>query len=368
MVLPMALNHSLNGLEKVYVLFGSFILAAAMYFIVEQPIRSRALLSRRPTLSLSMGGVFVAASVTVALVVATGAGLPVGSSSGTVQAAAATPSAIDTALASAVNLKALAANVTPSLSKAGVDRPAATNKCLLGNTATQPLPNSACTFGDVNGTKTMVLVGDSHANAWEPALAAFASANGFKLVQYAMAGCPPGLYPNDVDPNTNRLYTTCNEFRTAVYSRLKALKPNYVVVTSELRTLDIDPSGMVTSIRNYQTAGARVIYLEDTPNPQKVGSVPDCLAKHTNNIQACAMARTDPSTRLEAMIQRRTEAQAAQQAGATLVDPTSWFCTATSCPPVIDNMIVYADNSHITATYAAWLAPLMSTALKKITG
>ncbi len=60
MVLPMALNHSLNGLEKCYVLGGSFVLAAAMYFIVEQPIRSRALLSRRPTLSLSMGGVFVA--------------------------------------------------------------------------------------------------------------------------------------------------------------------------------------------------------------------------------------------------------------------------------------------------------------------
>jgi hypothetical protein len=187
-------------------------------------------------------------------------------------------------------------------------------------------------------------------------------------VQYAMAGCPPGLYPNDVDPNTNRLYTTCNEFRTAVFARLKALKPNYVVVTSELRTLDIDPSGMVTSIRNYQTAGARVIYLEDTPNPQKVGSVPDCLAKHSSSIQTCAMSRSDPSTRLEAMIQRKTEAQAAQQAGATLIDPTNWFCTATSCPPVIDDMIVYADNSHITATYAAWLAPLVGTALKKITG
>ncbi len=37
-----------------------------------------------------------------------------------------------------------------------------------------------------------------------------------------------------------------------------------------------------------------MIYLEDTPNPQKIGSVPDCLAKHTNDIQACAMPRTEP--------------------------------------------------------------------------
>ena len=140
MVLPMALNHSLNGLEKFYVLVGSFVLAAAMYFIVEQPIRSRALLSRRPSLSLSMGGVFVAASVDGC----TRGGHRRWSTDRQRRrhgsAAAATPTAIETALTSAVNVKALPANVTPSLSKAGVDRPASTDQVSAGNTATQPLP------------------------------------------------------------------------------------------------------------------------------------------------------------------------------------------------------------------------------------
>ena len=49
---------------------GSFVLAVAMYFIVEQPIRSRNILARRPTLGLAMGAVFVTASVRVALVTA----------------------------------------------------------------------------------------------------------------------------------------------------------------------------------------------------------------------------------------------------------------------------------------------------------
>ena len=122
-------------------------------------------------------------------------------------------------------------------------------------------------------------------------------------------------------------------------------------MTSELRTLDIDTSGMVQTIHNLQAAGSRVIYLEDTPNPQKLGPVPDCLARHTGNIQACALDRKQPSTRLEGMIQRSVENRASAAAGATLLDPTDWFCTATTCPPVIDGIVVYADISHTTGTY-----------------
>jgi peptidoglycan/LPS O-acetylase OafA/YrhL len=370
MVLPMALNHSLNGLEKCYVLVGSFVLAAAMYFIVEQPIRSRALLSRRPSLSLGLGGVFVAASVTVALVVVSGSGLPGGGSTGTAQAApaATTQSAIDSALAASVNVKALSPHIAPSLANATTDRPPLTAKCLTGDAPTQPPPDATCTFGDPSASRTIVVTGDSHANQWMTAFDTFGKANHWKVIEYAKAACSPGNYPTYIDPLSNRLYTQCNAYRTAVLARIKTLKPTYVVLASEIRTVDIDPSGMVQTIRADQAAGSRVIYLEDTPNPEKIGSVPDCLAKHTSNIQACAMSRTEPTTRLQSMIQRRTETQAAQQAGAALIDPTDWFCTATSCPPVINNMIVYADNSHLTSTYATWLTPLLSAAVKKITG
>jgi peptidoglycan/LPS O-acetylase OafA/YrhL len=368
-VLPMALNHSLTALDKWYVLFGSFALAVAMYFVVEQPIRSGNLLARRPSLSLGMGGVFVTASVVVALVTATNATLPGGVGGGTVQAVAATPTAIETALAAAADLKALPDNVQPSLASAGNDRPARTNKCLVPDPAgTTPPPDTTCTFGDPAATRTIVVTGDSHANAWMPAFDSFGRANHWKVVEYAKAACSPGDYPTYVDPIDNRLYNQCNDFRTAVLARIKTLKPTYVVLASEIRTVDIDPSGMVQTVRNDQAAGSRVIYLADTPNPQKIGSIPDCLAKNVNNVQACSMSPTDPSTRLASMIQRTTETAAVVQAGATVIDPTDWFCTATSCPAVIASQIVYADNSHITATYANWLSPLLSASLAKITG
>jgi hypothetical protein len=91
--------------------------------------------------------------------------------------------------------------------------------------------------------------------------------------------------------------------------------------------------------------------------------VPDCLAGHPDDIQKCSLDRADPRNRLDNMIQRKTESDAAESAGATIMDPTDWFCTATVCPAVIGNIVVYSDASHTTATYASWLAPEFSKAL-----
>jgi hypothetical protein len=108
--------------------------------------------------------------------------------------------------------------------------------------------------------------------------------------------------------------------------------------------------------------------LEDTPFAGKVGSIPECLAAHSKDIQRCSLERGDPQTRLDAMLQRNLESSAAKKAGAILIDPTPWFCTATTCPPVINDMIVYSDNSHTTATYATWLSPELGRALQQVVG
>ncbi len=39
-----------------------------------------------------------------------------------------------------------------------------------------------------------------------------------------------------------------------------------------------------------------------------------------------------------------------------------WFCD-TTCPPIIGNAPAYHDDDHISATYAAQLAPLLDERL-----
>ncbi len=364
-ILPLALGRALTTPELWAALLGSLGLAGAMFYVVEQPPRRMPVLVRRPAYALSMGAVLILVSTSVAVAMSRSADLPAGSVAG-FSVVAANEQAVEAAVAAAVTVKALPKNVTPPLSRAPGDH--FKSGCLVADAATKPPPDPECTFGDPHGSKTIALVGDSHANAWAPAFDAFGAANGWRVVLYAKGACPPGEYLNYIDPTTNRVYTQCNQWRDAVFRRIDALKPDDVVFTSELRTFDIDPTGMVQSVRAAQESGAHVIYLEDTPSALALGSIPDCLAENLGHIMRCSLQRANPSTRLEGMIQRSVEATAVRAAGATLIDPTKWFCTATVCPPVINNIIVYSDSTHTTATYIKWLAPVMSTALLKATG
>ena len=38
----------------------------------------------------------------------------------------------------------------------------------------------------------------------------------------------------------------------------------------------------------------------------------------------------------------------------------TWLCTREKCPLVVDNLLVYRDDNHLTTTITTWLAPLMS--------
>jgi hypothetical protein len=62
----------------------------------------------------------------------------------------------------------------------------------------------------------------------------------------------------------------------------------------------------------------------------------------------------------------RIERIAARATDAALIDLTSRICRADPCPVVVDGMIVFRDTRHLTATFAASLAPDLRTALQGI--
>jgi peptidoglycan/LPS O-acetylase OafA/YrhL len=367
-LLPLALDHPLTLAQRWLVLGGSLAGAVVLFLAVEQPIRSRAVFVRRPLVGVAIGVLLLASTGTTTWLLRRAA-VP-GGSALTAAAPAPAPSTVDAvraAVAEAATFTALPARLTPTLAAAAGDRPDS-GPCLLARTEAVPPPDASCTFGDPTANRTMALVGDSHANQWFTAVNAFAHSRHWKLVFYGKPACPVGNYPTYVDATTGRLYTQCNQWRTAMLDRIRALRPAVVVVANELRTVDVDPTGMVQTVTALSGGGAKVVYLQDTPNPGDTGSIPDCLASHPRSIQKCSLARRAGSTRLEGMVARSLEADAVHNAGAAVIDPVGWFCTATVCPPVIDNMIVYADGSHVTATYATWLAPVLATALDAAAG
>jgi hypothetical protein len=53
------------------------------------------------------------------------------------------------------------------------------------------------------------------------------------------------------------------------------------------------------------------------------------------------------------------ERSAADQAGARFVDTSDWLCTATDCPLIIGDILMFRDVNHLTTVAADWFTPML---------
>jgi hypothetical protein len=176
------------------------------------------------------------------------------------------------------------------------------------------------------------------------------------MLLFEKDGCPVADYRDFVSAKVGRVFTECNDWRAATIALIGRLRPNLVVVAGQTRSGVTSADGMRHTVSGVAASGARVAYLQDTPYPDR--DVPDCLARHPDQVQRCALARADRKVRL-VWPQRQLELAGAKAGGAVAIDPTPWFCTDVSCPPIVGDTLVYMDSSHITATYARRLAPVL---------
>jgi peptidoglycan/LPS O-acetylase OafA/YrhL len=253
-------------------------------------------------------------------------------------------------------------NLVPSLGRATADQPQLyRDRCSSGFTdATIRKP---CAYGDLASRTTVVLFGDSHAGAWFPAVQAVAAQRGWKLVVVTKSACTVASV-RIFQETLNRPFDECVRWRESSFDYIRSLHPAMVVMTSaaaggELvdRTADPDATwtaGWARSAGLLAGGGARLYLIDDTPYQR--GDVPECLSAHPHDPGACAVGA---DAALPNLARRRMIDAALRQRGVTTIDPTPWFCTATVCPVIVGNVLVYRDTSHITATYARLLAPLL---------
>ncbi|MFF1881033.1 acyltransferase family protein [Pseudarthrobacter sp. NPDC058196] len=221
-----------------------------------------------------------------------------------------------------------------------------------------------CIYGATDPSKSMVIVGDSHAAQFVDPLVLAGKPTGWQVHAMVRNGCPFSAVP-PADETT--VYNNCSAQNQVSLQRILALRPNLVVISGMVPqgyeqalhwrwdSTDSLVKGYVDLIRPLRNEGLRVAVVLDNPYP--AFSVPDCVERKSPDAPQCQVDRPrkdwgdDPLKRA-----------ADQIAGVEVVELADYMCRADTCPAVIGNVLVYRDN-HLTNTFAKSLAPILSRKL-----
>jgi peptidoglycan/LPS O-acetylase OafA/YrhL len=242
--------------------------------------------------------------------------------------------------------------------------------CLTSTSGSAPPAPGHCVYGDPKGTFVVALIGDSHASALFPAVNVVARAHGWKLLVYLKVDCKFADMRTYND-SLKAEYVACQRYLTRVLTLLDATPPDLVLIAQGRYFEAADGNTTVRSqgeaiareIRKLP-ASSRVVQIGDYPYPWNE-NVPTCLAAHLSDYRACAYSR---AIGFGPYFEQR-EQVASALTGAPLINTAAWTCPGTgSCPVVINGMIVFRDEHHLTATYAASLGPALDAQLTRLLG
>jgi hypothetical protein len=232
------------------------------------------------------------------------------------------------------------------------------------------------------GPTTIAVVGDSHAQMWQPAVDRIAAAHDLTVIVATRRGCPVNdltlrSFHDDGTPFTDY---PCTTWRRRVYERLVERYDPAVIYAgtrshdwslldgadgATVAPDDDDHLGVWTEAwdpaLDLLTAGTGQVVVAETI-PQMPFNVPACLAEHGPDGDDCAMPAGD-----DAEVRPYNEAVLAAVRGredVTVVDPTAIVCPDGTCPPRLGGEIVRRDDDHLTARFAAAAAPAFEAMLR----
>ena len=199
--------------------------------------------------------------------------------------------------------------------------------------------------------RTIVVVGDSHAEQWLATLLPLARSNHWRLVSLLKGACSFG------DAQTRS--GACAAFNREAMEYLTDHRPDRVVTVATAAHPTTAAERLVTgyqaAVLELTTRGISVVGLRD--NPRWHGGVVNCALREGDEAGcgapvAAKLAPVDPAAALAGV------------RGLTIVDLTDHICPDEQCPPSVGNVWVYLDDNHLTKTYAATLAPVLAARLR----
>ena len=245
----------------------------------------------------------------------------------------------------------------PSLASLDVSKIATGTPCASsGNNSTIKV----CHFGKKDAAISVAVLGDSHMMALFPAVDELAKKRGWKITTYVRSACPfiGRHFVTARDPREKG----CDEWNDKLRVLL-AKEPafDFVFVTANHKNslLGTDSYGIETFAMAWQPLidrGTKVVAVRDIPI---MPGALECLQRHQSNPADCAQPANADILGKDLLFEA-----AKQTPGVYPVDLIPTLCPQNMCQIAIDGYTVLRDHGHLTATFAAQLAPSIEKALE----
>jgi hypothetical protein len=221
-------------------------------------------------------------------------------------------------------------------------------------------------------TRTVAVVGNSHAWRLVPALSLYAQQHGWQIVVAARIDCL-GLMTTSVA--SDGASPSCLRWSAAVQRHLLAMPHLDAVVFAGYRYADAftvgrQPTAQQERGREQQVLafwsalarhGTRALVTDDVPGTRPVDT-PTCIDR-TRGDDPCSVPRSDVVASNPI-----TDLADANPRLAAHVPLTQYFCDAQRCHALIGGVVVYFDSHHLTTSYSRSLARYLGDAVAAAMG
>ena len=212
--------------------------------------------------------------------------------------------------------------------------------------------------GASEGSRSVLLVGDSHSQQLGPIVTEHAEEQDFQVRTALLGACPFTLDPEHLPAEG---YASCLEFNEAVLADVERDPPDLIVTVGSRAAKDSAgeevPDGYVAAWQEVSDLDVPLLVLRD--NPRWSENPVECVLRE--DAAACTRPAYDTYPEVD------PAARAAEDVrGVAYLDTSPLLCDPVECSPVIGNVYVYMDNNHVSGTYVETMAAAAEPELRRL--
>lgn len=234
------------------------------------------------------------------------------------------------------------------------------SKCTGKWAPTDKSQASVCQQKDPAGQvrKTVVILGDSHAEQWMPALEQTAQEQNWRLVALLKGACP-------YSTSSSGFAADCVQFNQKSTKYVESVHPDAVFIVGTANAPSSNKETLVNGFEQTVTAlsAAHIPVLAIRDNPRFDFNIAQCAIDKGAAASECNPARADVMAGQVPFASIKNPPN-----NVFFLDMSDYICNQEECPAVVGNTYVYIDDNHLTKTYSATMGPMLTAQIGKVTG